>query len=258
MSRKCRGLLVDSSASPRKGAWTVPHERRSRRRSRLVSADDGPGRQGDAEVAGNDRHIGQVPGLAEPAQLAAAAVYLVDAAHFTGRPAPSSRSAGRWPAAVSPGAPARGDGQQAPQTVLLPALRHEHIEVRPGLPGRGYHAENTVVTQFSKCPVHPACCGATHAVASPSRAGRSVDSDPGPDQVTGSQGSRPARGPAAPPAGPSSPSGRSGAGPASGTGSRARPPRQAPAVAFTPGASSRTNPARSRAAALRHHPPVPP
>ncbi len=30
------------------------------------------------------------------------------------------------------------------------------------------HAENTVVTQFSTCPVHPACCGATHAGASPS------------------------------------------------------------------------------------------
>ena len=28
-------------------------------------------------------------------------------------------------------------------------------------------AENTVVTQFSTLPVHPACCGATHAVASP-------------------------------------------------------------------------------------------
>ena len=24
-----------------------------------------------------------------------------------------------------------------------------------------------MVTQFSTCPVHPACCGATHAVASP-------------------------------------------------------------------------------------------
>ncbi|MGH3185705.1 MAG: hypothetical protein ACRDPY_00625 [Streptosporangiaceae bacterium] len=27
------------------------------------------------------------------------------------------------------------------------------------------HAENTVVTQFSTCPVHPACCGAAPSPA---------------------------------------------------------------------------------------------
>ena len=80
---------------------------------RLVSPDDGPGRQGDAEVAGDDRHVRQVPGLAEPAQLAAAAVYLVVRRPFRGQArTQQAASAGRWPAAVSPCAPARrGSGR---------------------------------------------------------------------------------------------------------------------------------------------------
>jgi hypothetical protein len=53
------------------------------------------------------------------------------------------------------------------------------------------HAENTVVTQFSTCPVHPACCGATQAVASPSLSWAvSSTAIPGPIRSPGSQGSQ--------------------------------------------------------------------
>jgi hypothetical protein len=107
---------------------------------RLVRADDGPGRQGEAEVARDDRHVGQAAGLAEPAQLAAAAIDLVIRGPLRGQ-------------ARREQAPDLGDGQlrlglalelardsrgPAPPPVLLPPLRHEHVEVRPGLPGRGH------------------------------------------------------------------------------------------------------------------------
>ena len=53
------------------------------------------------------------------------------------------------------------------------------------------YAENTVVTQFSTCPVHPACCGATHAVASPSfSCAVSSTAIPGPIRSPGSHGSQ--------------------------------------------------------------------
>ena len=48
-----------------------------------------------------------------------------------------------------------------------------------------------MVTQFSTCPVHPACCGATHAVASPSLSWAvSPTAIPGPIRSPGSQGSQ--------------------------------------------------------------------
>ena len=53
------------------------------------------------------------------------------------------------------------------------------------------YAANTVVTQFSTVPVHPACCGATHAVASPSLSWAvSSTAIPGPIRSPGSQGSQ--------------------------------------------------------------------
>src|SRR5713101_1218227 len=53
------------------------------------------------------------------------------------------------------------------------------------------YAENTVVTQFSTCPVHPACCGATHAVASPSfSCAVSSIAIPGPIRSSSSHGSQ--------------------------------------------------------------------
>jgi hypothetical protein len=52
------------------------------------------------------------------------------------------------------------------------------------------YAENTVVTQFSTLPVHPACCGATHAVASPCLScAVSSMAMPGPIRSPGSHGS---------------------------------------------------------------------
>ncbi len=62
------------------------------------------------------------------------------------------------------------------------------------------YAENTVVTQFSTWPVHPACCGATHAVASPclSCAVSSI-AMPGPIRSPGSHGSHAAASPGSSP-----------------------------------------------------------
>jgi hypothetical protein len=49
----------------------------------------------------------------------------------------------------------------------------------------------TVVTQFSTWPVHPACCGATHAVASPSLSWAvSSNAIPGPIRSSASCGSQ--------------------------------------------------------------------
>ncbi len=82
------------------------------------------------------------------------------------------------------------------------AARHrcQSLSQRPGMntsksaracPDVATHAENTVVTQFSTCPVHPACRGATHAVASPSLSWAvSSTAIPGPIRSPGSQGSQ--------------------------------------------------------------------
>ena len=113
--------------------------------------DHGPGREGDAEVARDDCHIRQAPGLAEPAQLAAAAVHLVIRRPLRGQariqqPFQLADGQLRFRLALQL---ARDPGGPAPPPVLLPALRHEHIEIRPGLPGRGHprgeHRGDTVL-----------------------------------------------------------------------------------------------------------------
>ena len=62
------------------------------------------------------------------------------------------------------------------------------------LSGRYSSAPHGALTQFSTWPVHPACCGATHAVASPffSCAVSSI-AIPGPIRSSGSHGSHAAR-----------------------------------------------------------------
>ena len=83
----------------------------------------------------------------------------------------------------------------------MPAARRRarSLSHRPGMntsksaqacPDVVTYAANTVVTQFSTCPVHPACCGATHAVASPSFSWAvSSNASPGPIRSPGSHGS---------------------------------------------------------------------
>ncbi len=83
----------------------------------------------------------------------------------------------------------------------MPAARRRagSLSHRPGLktsksaqacPEVVTYAENTVVTQLSTCPVHPACCGATHAVASPSLSWAvSSIAIPGPIRSSSSHGS---------------------------------------------------------------------
>ena len=250
MSKKCRGLLVASSAQANRGLLDVPARAPLEDGvfHRLVSADDGHGRQGDAEVAGNDRHIGQVPGLAERRSSLLRPYTSSYAAHFTGKPAPAAASAGRWPAAVSPGAPARGDpGDPAPLPVLLTALRHEHIEVRPGLPGRGYprgeHRGDAILhVRGARGMLRRHARRGVPVLELGGLAGR----DQGPIRSPGSRAARPARESVVTLAGPSSLSGRSGAGLASGTGSGERPPptglSSSPSRAATAPAR---NPARS-------------
>ncbi len=83
----------------------------------------------------------------------------------------------------------------------MPAARRRSVSFahRPGMktsksahacPDVVTYAENTVVTQFSTCPVHPACCGAAHAVASPSFSWAvSSNAIPGPIRSSSSHGS---------------------------------------------------------------------
>ena len=59
--------------------------------------DHRAGRQGDTEIPGDDRDVGQARGLARPAQGAAAAIDFVKGRHRAGRPAVSRRSS--WPMA---------------------------------------------------------------------------------------------------------------------------------------------------------------
>ena len=154
---------------------------------RLVSADDGPGRQGDAEVAGHDRHIGQVPGLTEPAQLAAAAVYLVVRRPFRGQARaqqPLQLGDGQLRFRLVP-QPAGDPGGPAPLPVLLPALRHEHIEVRPGLPGRGHPRGEHRGDAILHVPGAPGMLRRHARRGVPVlELGGLADRDPRPDQVT--------------------------------------------------------------------------
>ena len=119
------------------------------------------------------------------------------------------------------------------------------------------YAANTVVTQFSTCPVHPACCGATHAVASPSfSCAVSSNASPGPIRSPGSHGSQ-ARGQARQlrPQLLASPTGTNRAGPASGTALVPGRLGQGPAVRLHPRRQPRHVRERGpRAAPLRQDP----
>src|SRR5271166_2545614 len=107
---------------------------------RVRGLDHRAGRQGDAEVPRDDRDVGQARGLACPAQGAAAPIHFV-------KGCPPGRQAGlqqalqlffsqlRLGLAAQPAGDARGP---APRRVRLPPPGHEHIEVRPGLPGCGH------------------------------------------------------------------------------------------------------------------------
>ena len=106
---------------------------------RLVRADHGAAGQGDGEVTRDDAHVCQARRLACLAELAAAGVHLVERR-------PADRQPGRDQPPELRNCQIRlgrhhqvaGDpGCLAPVRVLRPPVRHVHVEVRPGLPGRG-------------------------------------------------------------------------------------------------------------------------
>jgi hypothetical protein len=263
MSRKCRGLLVASSAqSANRGAFgpvPAPAPLEDGVFHRLVGVDDGPGRQGDAQVAGNDRHVRQPPGLAEPAQLAAAAVNLVVRYPFRGQARAQQLlqlGDGQLGFRLVP-QPARNPGGPAPPPVLLPAFGHEDVEVGPGLPAgghpRGEHRRHAVL----HVPGAPGMLRRHARGCVPVLKLRGlVDRDSRPDQVTWAAG-KPRRRerrqlrpqlPPVPPAGA-----EQGLHPV-----RALVPgrlRQGPAVRLHPrGQLPQVSQRGLRAAPLRHHP----
>jgi hypothetical protein len=119
------------------GAARAPLEHRVLHR--LVRADHRPGREGDGEVARDDARVRQACLLACLAELAAAGVHLVERGPADGQPCrdqpPELRNCqirlGRHHQVL------RDPGCPAPVRVLRPPVRHVHVEVRPGLPGRG-------------------------------------------------------------------------------------------------------------------------
>ena len=159
--------------------------------SALITVPDG---QGDPEVARDDRHVRQARWPRRP-RAARCCGRTPRRRPPTGRAGPHSSSRSSWPMAScglvlrssSPGMPAARRRRQ----VLLPALRHEHVEIRPGLPGRGHPRGEHRGDAVLHVPVHPACCGATHAVASPSLScAVSSIAIPGPIRSPGSHGSQ--------------------------------------------------------------------
>jgi len=114
------------------------------------------------------------------------------AAHFAGRPAPGSRFSWAMASCGFAWCP-------SPPGIRAALRRRQSFSQRPGMKISKSaqacldvvtHAENTVVTQFSACPVHPACRGAAHAVASPSLSWAvSSIAIPGPIRSPGLQGS---------------------------------------------------------------------
>ena len=106
----------------------------------LLRLDHLPRGQGDPEVAGGDPDVRQTAFLACLAEPAAAGTDLIEGDPPGGHPhvqQPLQLLAGQLRLGLVPQL-ARDACRAAPPPVLLPALRHEHVEIGPGLPGRGH------------------------------------------------------------------------------------------------------------------------